>query len=277
MAAVIQFGTGWGATIEDETGVANISTLFISGSMPGETFEVFVVFGNWVETLDIVHGDAYNQYNDFGYEIGIFYTPAYNDDYFLNIDGNLRLYSTWWPFYDEYVFFGPFYITRNTNFALDDVGSSVGDLLYGDADDNDLIGLGGDDIMAGSLGADQMNGGDGSDTVDYRLSDAGINLTLGGPALGGHAQGDTLVSVENIYGSDFNDTLTGDAGANLLRGYGGDDVMTLGGGADTVVVLDTDGGADVVVDFDVAVDKVVLSSLAEWLSRIADGADTLFT
>jgi hypothetical protein len=38
------------------------------------------------------------------------------------------------------------------------------------------------------------------------------------PRQGGDAQGDTLTGIENLYGSDHDDHLTGDAGANTLSG-----------------------------------------------------------
>jgi Ca2+-binding RTX toxin-like protein len=60
---------------------------------------------------------------------------------------------------------------------------------------------------------------------------------LFGTASGGTADGDTLVSVENVTGSSYDDTLTGDDGDNRLAGAGGDDWLKGGGGADTI-----DGG-----------------------------------
>ena len=43
-----------------------------------------------------------------------------------------------------------------------------------------------------------------------------------------------IVNVENIYGSEHNDTLYGSTGANLIQGAGGDDVLAGNGGADTL-------------------------------------------
>ena len=42
----------------------------------------------------------------------------------------------------------------------------------------------------------------------------------------GDAAGDTLTSIENVFGSESGDNLTGDAGANRLGGHGGDDTLT---------------------------------------------------
>jgi Ca2+-binding RTX toxin-like protein len=51
---------------------------------------------------------------------------------------------------------------------------------------------------------------------------------------GGDAQGDTLTGIENLYGSNHNDVLTGNAGANTLSGGAGDDILTGGLGADVL-------------------------------------------
>ncbi len=56
-------------------------------------------------------------------------------------------------------------------------------------------------------------------------------------ALSADTDVDTLVSIENVTGSDFNDTLTGDEGDNLLSGGDGDDFFFATGGEDTI-----DGG-----------------------------------
>ncbi|MFM8608453.1 MAG: calcium-binding protein, partial [Hyphomicrobiales bacterium] len=52
----------------------------------------------------------------------------------------------------------------------------------------------------------------------------------------GFARGDTYKDVEDVFGSDFNDTLIGDDGNNLLSGGKGND--TLDGGANTGNVID---------------------------------------
>ena len=44
---------------------------------------------------------------------------------------------------------------------------------------------------------------------------------------GGHATGDTLTGIENITGSDFGDTLVGDAGDNVLTGGKGNDFFSI--------------------------------------------------
>ena len=121
-----------------------------------------------------------------------------------------------------------------------------GEFLTGTADDDVITGLAGADRIEGLAGADQIDGGDGTDTAVYRNSGTGVQVNLTtGFGTGGDAQGDVLIRFENIDGSKFNDTLTGNAGANWLAGSFGSDVIEGGGGAD---LLDGGilGGADTV-------------------------------
>jgi len=132
-------------------------------------------------------------------------------------------------------------VVPNNAFPLDFVGTESGDLLIGNGDANRLIGLGGNDTLRGGGGADTLDGGSGFNTADYSTSSAGVQVTIGGTATGGDAQGDVLTNIQSIRGSEFGDTLIGDGGANLLVGNGGDDVIVGGAGDD---VLDGGAGAD---------------------------------
>ena len=108
--------------------------------------------------------------------------------------------------------------------------------LAGNAGDDTLRGNGGDDVLAGGAGADRLDGGAGADTLSYRLSVAGVQVNLAaGTATGGYAEGDVFSNVENILGSAYRDSLTGDAGANYLDGAGGDDELHGGAGVDRLI------------------------------------------
>ena len=48
------------------------------------------------------------------------------------------------------------------------------------------------------------------------------------------ATGDKFVNLEHLFGSDHNDRLTGDTGANVISGGKGDDIIIGGGGAEVV-------------------------------------------
>ncbi|MCJ8139069.1 Hint domain-containing protein [Falsirhodobacter halotolerans] len=95
------------------------------------------------------------------------------------------------------------------------------------------------------------------DYVDYRDSNAGVNIDLGkGIAKGGHAEGDTLVGIDGIYGSKFDDTLIGfdnsskdpnDTYTNVIHGGDGNDFIDGRGGDDS---LYGDAGDDTILGGD---------------------------
>jgi VCBS repeat-containing protein len=114
------------------------------------------------------------------------------------------------------------------------VGSSGVDTLNGGAGADTLVAGGGADLLNGGVGPDQLDGGAGIDTASYVGSTAGVNVNLAtGAGSGGDAQGDVLTNIENIVGTPFNDTLTGDAKDNILAGGDGKDVLDGGAGIDT--------------------------------------------
>jgi Ca2+-binding RTX toxin-like protein len=119
--------------------------------------------------------------------------------------------------------------------------TALGDLIFGLGGNDTIFGLGGNDVIHGGLGADTINGGQGSDTASYATSTAAVfvSLTLG-TGDGGEAEGDVLISIENVTGSANNDALIGDAGSNTLTGGVGNDILTGGAGADHLIGGDND-------------------------------------
>lgn len=117
----------------------------------------------------------------------------------------------------------------------DDVlyGMGGNDRLNGGQGDDKLFGGDGNDTLRGGQGADELVGGDGMDRATYNNSDEGVTIDLAnGIAAGGHATGDTLISIENVMGSRLDDLLAGDDGANRLNGGRGDDELFGRGGDD---------------------------------------------
>ncbi len=107
-------------------------------------------------------------------------------------------------------------------------GSAFNDTLTGDDGKNTLSGLGGDDTLQGGAGNDTLDGGTGSDTASYEDAANGVTVTLaiqGAPQDTIGAGTDTLISIENLTGSTFDDTLTGDANDNVIKGLDGDDTL----------------------------------------------------
>ncbi len=108
-------------------------------------------------------------------------------------------------------------------------------IAYGAIVENAVGGGGNDRIVANSV-ANVIDGRGGNDTVSYHRSDAGVtvNLADGLAEKGGYAEGDTLIGIENVDGSAFADSLTGNALANILNGEGGDDFIDGGAGNDVL-------------------------------------------
>jgi Ca2+-binding RTX toxin-like protein len=105
-------------------------------------------------------------------------------------------------------------------------GRSGNDRIEGGAGNDAILGGNGNDKLIGGAGFDFLNGGDGFDTATYGDSFEGISVDLrSGRGSGGTAEGDTLVSIEGIRGSDFNDTIIGNDEANTLIGEDGDDSL----------------------------------------------------
>ncbi len=129
-------------------------------------------------------------------------------------------------------------------------GSSENDTITGDANNNILRGNGGADVLSGGAGDDILDGGPGSsggvgDTVSYAYITATSGLVVdldGGGSATVNAPGpgdlDTLIDIENIIGTDFNDVFSGSDEDNRFEG---------GSGSDTVSYLEV-GVSGVVVD-----------------------------
>jgi myo-inositol-hexaphosphate 3-phosphohydrolase len=100
----------------------------------------------------------------------------------------------------------------------------------------------GTDTLTGGLAADALIGGDGTDTVLY-TGLASVTITLDGLANDGAVgEGDNVgTDVERVTTGNGNDSITGNAAANLLKAAGGADVLNGGLGKDT---LEGGGGND---------------------------------
>ncbi|QGZ96601.1 cadherin domain-containing protein [Terricaulis silvestris] len=166
-------------------------------------------------------------------------------------------------------------------------GLAGDDILSGAAGDDTLQGGDGNDVLEGGAGADLLDGGSDEqtagvalsaaqgtwgDTIRYVTSSAGVNIDLTSvdPAnaarslafTGGDAAGDKIVrvggysTIEHVTGSQFNDTIVGDArhnrlqgldGVDTISGRGGDDVIAGGAGND---LLYGEAGADNIIGGD---------------------------
>ena len=127
-------------------------------------------------------------------------------------------------------------------------GGTGNDVLSGAGGVDTLTGGDGDDILSGGAGGDSLAGGTGMDYADYSASNAAVTVNLNTfSASGGHADGDSLSGIDGLFGSSFNDVLTGFDGqvtgpgayTNIFHGNAGDDTLDGAGGNDTLF-----GGAD---------------------------------
>jgi Ca2+-binding RTX toxin-like protein len=115
------------------------------------------------------------------------------------------------------------------------------DTLYGDIGDDVLYGEDGDDVLVGGAGADRLDGGLGSDWADYSLQGDGVaavaavtaDLTASANNVG-LAAGDVYVTIENLRGTGYADTLRGDVGDNILDGGAGNDTLIGEAGNDDI-------------------------------------------
>ena len=119
--------------------------------------------------------------------------------------------------------------------------------LTGNGIGNSIRGNNGGNVLNGGGGSDGLDGRGGTDTVSYENNPWRVVVVLG--VNGAPGQGyefglvpqevllslDTLVSIENVRGSAFNDTLVGNEAVNELRGLGGSDIYVVQNAGDTIV------------------------------------------
>ena len=111
---------------------------------------------------------------------------------------------------------------------------------------NDLFGSYGTDTIFSGAQNDSMHGGSGYDYASYDTGTyvGGVTVDLsiaGGQVIAGFGT-DTLVSIEGLYGTDYNDNLFGNSGANIIHGLDGHDNLVGRNGND--VLYGNDGNDD---------------------------------
>lgn len=162
---------------------------------------------------------------------------------------------------------------------------------------DELHGSTADERFDPSAGSDYVDGGGGRDTVCYRLDVfrygvIGIDADLmRGTVIDTNSYLDTLVSIENVIGSAWEDTIRGDNTSNildggnagdLLNGRGRNDTLLGGDGGDTLFggrgrdrldggtgddVLRGGDGADTFI-FDIACDEDTIRDFTTGVDRI---------
>jgi len=81
-------------------------------------------------------------------------------------------------------------------------------------------------------GGNVIDGGGGINIAQYGSSKSGVTATMQRPSspADSNFRGDKLINIRNINGSQFDDVLNGDDGANLIAGGEGDDILRGWGG-----------------------------------------------
>ena len=137
-------------------------------------------------------------------------------------------------------------------------GSEGSDRLSGGLGADQLLGQGYDDWLMGGPEDDHLIGGPGTDLADYSFAGAGTGVTVDLAAGSSSGEGDdSLGDVEDVRGTEYQDSITGDGEPNRLFGGPGPDEISGLGGDDLLVteqccqegvfVLDGGAGADALI------------------------------
>jgi Ca2+-binding RTX toxin-like protein len=147
-------------------------------------------------------------------------------------------------------------VTGEGDDTLDDIENAIGSSF--------------DDTFITDNYANYVDGGDGSDTLDYSqtyYAGSSITINLASGVTTGSGTSDTFDNIENVIGRAGNDTIAGDGEVNRLEGRNGNDTITGeggddrlyggngndtihgGSGADTFFFLSGETGIDTIGDF----------------------------
>ena len=160
-------------------------------------------------------------------------------------------------------------------------GMNGDDIMFGRSQNDSLNGGNGDDIIDGGNGNDHINGSFGNDTASYLTALQGVTVDLaieGWQYTSSWSEWDNLVSIENLIGTFYDDTLRGDNSDNILNAGAGNDLIEARGGDDILIVgLDTDsdtydgGSGTDLLRFDLMTSDLTIDLLAA--ANHAVGAD----
>ncbi|MBU2882566.1 hypothetical protein KO525_08510 [Psychrosphaera sp. B3R10] len=157
------------------------------------------------------------------------------------------------------------------------IGDSKLNILDGGAGNDIIDASGGNDFVKGSTGNDVVEGGAGTDTLSYAHSDNAVMIDLADETsqdtgLNGF---DTISGFEDLIGSVFGDTLSGDDNENEIYGGNGSDIINGQGGDDTIY-----GDEDFTANSDTIADLYsnpdVTGVAGNDIINGGDGEDTIF-
>lgn len=122
-------------------------------------------------------------------------------------------------------------------------GGTGNDKIVADGDGGTYRGEADDDLMFSGIGSETMDGGTGVDTINHAAFDGNyvFNMVSGKT----NFAGEDYIHFENATMGDGNDTVTGNALANVINGGAGNDTLTGGNGDD---ILNGGAGHDTLID-----------------------------
>jgi len=111
-------------------------------------------------------------------------------------------------------------------------GGDGNDVITSDGDGGTYRGDGGNDTLFSGLGPETMDGGTGTDTIDHTAWGGNyvFNMATGLTDFAG----ESFINFENANMGAGNDSVTGNASANIINGGAGNDTLEGGLGQDTL-------------------------------------------
>lgn len=160
---------------------------------------------------------------------------------------------------DEYL------VTGDGNDTIDMVGGN-----------NIVVAGGGNDLITTTSGSNYIDGGDGIDTYIMDPGyDGDVDLSTGTATKTALGTSDVLFNIENVFGNNGDNVITGDAGANYLATGGGADTVYGGGGDDQIDAYSQTGSKTFVGG--TGNDIIFAGADAdEFYWAAGDGADTVY-
>jgi Ca2+-binding RTX toxin-like protein len=118
--------------------------------------------------------------------------------------------------------------------SINGTGNGLTNSIVGNSGANRLTGAAGNDILTGREGNDTLDGGDGLDIASYSTATSAVTVNLATSVASGGAGSDSLISIEGVRGSNYADSIVGNAGVNSFDAGYGNDTLIGGGGADSL-------------------------------------------
>lgn len=141
------------------------------------------------------------------------------------------------------------------------------------------------DVIFADASAMVMDGADGFDAVDYSRSNDAVSIEFRdgkGFGSGDYAEGDTLINVEKVVGTNLDDHFTANSGGVTFEGGWGSDVYTINSEGVTIVETDSGMGFDElytslsVMKMDPFIEKMTYTGTADFTGYGNDSDNYIF-